>query len=178
MVGGWVNAFDHYSARTVTFGVKRDGRSTREVKIASSSAESSEEAYFVRIIGAVMEVPVWGSSATVQQSWTWHVWESQASPQVMIGYRPRTEERPQSGIFLSGAHGDRAATCEVAESGKTGMPRTVAVWQNWGFPVALQSSSGTLGLSRECNCATPTPYRLQGISGKVPVFHRYLWTSL
>lgn len=45
----------------IVFGVKRDGRSTREVKIASSSAESSEEAYYRS--RTVMEEPVWGSSA-------------------------------------------------------------------------------------------------------------------
>ena len=106
----------------IVFGVKRDGRSKREVKIASSSAESSEEAYYRS--RTVMEEPVWGSSAIVQQCCTWHVWESQASQQSMIGYRPRTEERPPSlECFLSGSHGDRAATCEVAESGKIGMPR-------------------------------------------------------
>jgi hypothetical protein len=104
--------------------MKRDGGSTREVKIASSSAEPSDEAYFCAncrsrdgraSVGLECDNAGHGTSGRARR-------HNRLS--LDAGLVP--EERPAVEDFLSEPYGDRAATWEVAESGKIGKPRTGA----------------------------------------------------
>jgi hypothetical protein len=71
-----------------------------------------------------MEEPVWGSSATMLEM------ARLGEQGVTTGCHWMQASYQRSGlqfrIFLSEPYGDRAATCEVAESGKIGKPRTGA----------------------------------------------------
>jgi hypothetical protein len=141
--------------RTV-FAVKRDGRSTREVKIASPSAESSDEAYFcanyrsrngrARVGFELLQYNAghgtYGTSGTVRMG-------KPGATTGMIGCRPRTR-RSASGLGFS--YQDPAVTeLQLAKSQKAER----LACQELGLSRRL--SSGTLGLSGESN--SPTPYR-------------------
>jgi hypothetical protein len=137
--------------------MKRDGRSTQEVKVASSSAESSDEAYFCANYRSRNGRPRVGLECNnaghgpwarlgepeVNHRYDWMQTSYQGSVP-SLGFSYQNNQDP---------HGDRAATCEVAESGTIGMPRTGA------FPLPQLWNIGLVARVQLCNCATPTPYR-------------------